>query len=192
MTLTVVLVAAYLLGSIPSSYIVAYLYTGRDIRTMGSGNPGTMNVLDSLGFVPAMLVGGSDVLKGMAAVGVAYLAGLGDAEAVAAAVVAVAGHDYSVFLRLHGGNGTAAAVGGFAALLPVVTLIAASAAAALMLVTGSRRIGGLIGLAMMPGLAYWFGAPDVKLVGVLLLLTIMAIKIIRSEGFSPARARSGR
>ena len=64
MTLTVVLAAAYLLGSIPTSYIVVYRYTGCDIRTLGSGNPGAMNVLDTLGFVPAIIAGSGDILKG--------------------------------------------------------------------------------------------------------------------------------
>ncbi len=192
MTLTVVLVAAYLLGSIPTSYIVVYRYTGRDIRTLGSGNPGAMNVLDTLGFVPAAIVGSGDILKGMAAVGIAYLAGLGDTEAVLAAIVAVIGHDYTVFLRLHGGNGTAAVVGGFAALVPIATLVASSVAVALWLTLRSRRAAGMIALLTMPGLAYWFEAPDVKVAGVIVLLTITALKIIRFEGFSAARARHDR
>ncbi len=189
MTFAVVLVAAYLLGSIPNSYIVTYRYTGRDIRTMGSGNPGTMNVLDSLGFVPAMMVGSADILKGMAAVGIAYLVGLGDAEAVAAAIVAVVGHDYSVFLRLQGGQGTAPSVGAFAALLPVPTLIATLVATALLLTCRSRRISGMVALLMMPGLAYWLEAPDIKIIGILILLIMGTIKIIRFEGFSFSTAR---
>ena len=192
MTLALVLVAAYLLGSIPTSYIVVYRYTGRDIRTMGTRNPGTMNVLDTLGFGPAAIVGAGDIAKGMAAVSVAYLAGLGDAEAVMAAMVAVLGHDYSLFLRLHGGNGMAAAVGGFAALLPAATTVAVLIAVAVLLTLGSRRIAGVAGLAALPGFAYWLGAPDAKLIGVFVLLLITVIKIFRSEGFLPARVRSDR
>lgn len=184
MTLTIVLISAYLLGSIPTSYIVVYRYTGQDIRTLGSGNPGAMNVLDTLGLVPALITGGGDILKGMAAVGLAYLTGLGDLEAVLAAIVAVIGHDYTVFLRLHGGNGTATSVGGFAALLPVATLVGASVAIALWLTIRSRRIAGMISLLMMPGLAFWLEAPDVKIVGVIILLTMGSIKIMRFEGFS--------
>jgi glycerol-3-phosphate acyltransferase PlsY len=187
LTLAVVLVVAYLLGSIPTSYIVVYKYTGRDIRAMGSGNPGTMNVLDSVGTGPAVLVGVVDVLKGMAAVGVAYLAGASDVQAVLAAAVAIVGHDYSVFLRLNGGNGTATAVGAIAGLLPVATFAAFSLAATAVLVLRSRRKAGIIGLLSIPVFAYWFDAPDTRLIGVLVLLTLLAIKIIRFEGFSPAR-----
>ena len=215
MTLAVVLIAAYLIGSIPTSYLVVYRVTGRDIRSIGSGNPGAMNVLDSVGVMPALIVGVGDIVKGMAAVSVAYFAGAGDSVAVAAALVAVAGHDYSVFLRLHGGNGMATMVGGMAALLPIETFIGASLAVSIWFVlrslpivgaiglpavprldswsdARSRRIAGLIGLASVPALAYWFDAPEVKLIGVVLLLTLTALKIWRFEGFHPARSRSDR
>lgn len=192
MTLAVLLIAAYLLGSIPTSYIVVYRFTGRDIRTIGNGNPGTMNVLDAVGLRAASIVGVGDISKGMAAVGLAHLAGLGDMEAVAAAVVAVIGHDYSVFLRLNGGNGLATAVGGIYALLPAAGLIATGTAAVAFVLLRSRRISGLIGLSMLPPLAYWLNAPDMKLIGLLLLLTVSGLKIIRFEGFSPSRSRPPR
>ena len=123
MTLVLVLGAAYLLGSTPSSYLVVRWMTGRDIRDIGSGNPGTMNVLDHVGLLPAVLVGAGDIGKGVAAVLLAYLAGLGDGAAVFAALLVVAGHDWSIFLRLGGGNGTGPTVGVLLALLPVATLI---------------------------------------------------------------------
>lgn len=192
MTLAAVLIAAYLLGSIPTSYIVVYRFTGRDIRTMGTGNPGTMNVLDTVGRVPALLVGVGDISKGMAAVALAYLAGMGDAAAVLAALAAVVGHDYPVFLRLAGGNGMAAAIGGLAGLLPIVTAIAVAVAGAIWLGTGSRRLAGLIGLACLPALAYAMQAPDLKMAGVFALIGFTVLKIFRSEGFSPVRSRPTR
>ncbi|MEE8337097.1 MAG: glycerol-3-phosphate acyltransferase [Dehalococcoidia bacterium] len=188
MTFAVVLVAAYLLGSIPTSYIVVYRRTGRDIRTMGTGNPGMMNVLDSVGLRPAMLVGVVDILKGMAAIGVAYMAGASDMQAVIAGAVAIMGHDYSVFLRLNGGNGTATAVGALAALLPVATFVAFSLSLAALLVFNSRRIAGMVGMAMVPVLAFWFGAPDMKVIGSIVLLTLIAVKIFRFEGFTHEKA----
>ena len=186
MTLVVVLLVAYLLGSVPTSYLVVYRLTGRDIRSIGNGNPGTMNVLDNVGARAAILVGVGDIAKGMGAVGVAYLAGLDDSAAVLAALFAVAGHDWSIFMRLDGGNGTAAAVGGLVALLPLAAAVASGIAVLVYLVTRSRRLGGIAGLLMVPALAYGFQAPDVKVAGALLLLTVTALKIIRSEGFSPA------
>lgn len=192
MTLATALVVAYLLGSIPTSYIVVHLVTGRDIRTLGNGNPGMMNVWDNIGLAPAILVGLGDVGKGMAAVGAAYWLGFGDGIAILAALVAVAGHDFSIFLRFHGGNGTAASVGGLFALVPAATLPAAAVAVALFAVMRSKRLAGIVGLLLVPGLAYWQAYPSIKVFGVILLLTVVALKIIRFEGFTPARSRPPR
>jgi acyl phosphate:glycerol-3-phosphate acyltransferase len=191
-TVAIVLLTAYLLGSIPTSYLVVYGLTGRDIRSLGNGNPGTMNVWDSVGLPAAAVVAIGDVGKGMAAVGLAYLAGLDTTAVVIAALVAVAGHDYLVFLRLRGGNGTAAAVGGMIALVPEAALPAVLTAIALFPIVRSRRIAGIVGMLMVPLLAYWQGYAVAKLVGVLLLLTVTALKIVRFEGFSPARSRPPR
>lgn len=187
MTLALVLIVAYLLGSIPTSYIVVYRLTGRDIRTMGNGNPGTMNVVDSVSMRAGVIVGTCDILKGMAAVGVAYLAGLSDRDAVLAAMIAVAGHDWSIFLRLDGGNGMAAAVGGLIALLPVEALVAVPVAVALYFLGISRRLAGIAGLLLLVALAYVLAAPETKLFGAIALLTFTVVKIYRFEGFSPAR-----
>lgn len=188
MTLALVLIVAYLLGSIPTSYIVVYRLTGRDIRTMGTGNPGTMNVIDSVGARAGVIVGVGDVCKGMGAVGVAYLAGLGDYAAVLAALVAVAGHDWSIFLRLDGGNGMAAAVGAMMALLPVASGLAVLAALALVVVFGrSRRFAGLAGLSLLLVLAFILDAPEIRLGGAVLIITFTVFKIWSVEGFTPAR-----
>jgi glycerol-3-phosphate acyltransferase PlsY len=191
-TVAIVLLTAYLLGSIPTSYIVVYAMTGRDIRSLGNGNPGTMNVWDSVGLRAAVVVAVGDIGKGMAAVGLAHLVGVDQVVTVLAALAAVAGHDFSIFLRLHGGNGTAAAAGGMIALVPQAALPALVAAVALYPIVGSRRIAGIVGLLMVPVLTYWQGLPAVYLVGVLLLLTVTALKIVRFEGLSPARSRHQR
>lgn len=190
MTLPIAFAVAYLLGAIPTSYIVTYLVTGRDIRSLGNGNPGTMNVWDNVGAVPAVIVGLGDVGKGMAAVTVAYWLGFGDVVAVACGLLAVMGHDYSLFLRFHGGNGTAAAVGALLALVPEATLPAAGVAMAITILLHSKRIGGLVGLLLVPALAAWQDYPDVRILGVVILLTVVALKIIRFEGFTPVRSRT--
>ena len=169
MTLAAVLVVAYLLGSIPTSYIVVLRLTGRDVRTMGSGNPGTMNVLDSVGWKAAGLVA------------------VGDIEAVLAATAAVIGHDYSIFLRFDGGNGTAAVVGGLLALMPLETVGVAAIGVGLGVLLSSRRIGGVVAIMLLPPLAYASHVPDAKVLGAVALMGLTVLKIIRFEGFSPAR-----
>src|SRR5207248_1356890 len=105
---------------------------------MGTGNPGTMNVLDTVGWRAASLVAIGDVCKGAAAVALAYAAGLSDREAVLAALAAVAGHDWSIFLRFDGGNGTAAAVGGLLGILPFETLATTAICVGISWAIGSR------------------------------------------------------
>ena len=192
MTVAMAFAIAYLLGSIPTSYVVVYLLTGRDVRTIGNGNPGTMNVWDNIGLLPALLVAIGDIGKGMAAVSATYLLGLHDTQAVLAALIAVAGHDYSIFLRFDGGNGTAAAIGGMFALVPAATIPAAVLAVGLFAVTRSKRFSGAVSLLAVPVLAYFVAYPDIKLLGVLALLVLTAVKIIRFEGFTPERSRPPR
>jgi acyl phosphate:glycerol-3-phosphate acyltransferase len=187
-TLAMVLATAYLLGSIPTSYIVVYLVTGRDIRTLGDGNPGTMNVLDSVGVKPAVAVAAGDIGKGMAAVGFAYWIGLGDSAAILAALMAIAGHDYSIFLRFDGGNGTAAAVGGLLALVPSAALPAAGVAVVVFLIVRSKRIAGLASMGALPVIAYYQDHEPLLLLSILIIFSVVSIKIVRFEGFTPARS----
>jgi glycerol-3-phosphate acyltransferase PlsY len=190
--LAAALVVAYLLGSIPTSYFVVYLTAGVNVRTVGDGNPGTMNVWENVGFWSGLLVALGDIGKGAAAVGVAYSMGFGDIEAIAAAFAAVIGHDFSIFLRLRGGNGTAAAVGGMLALVPLAVLPLIAIAIAVYQVSTRKRLIGLVGLLMIPVVAYWLGYEQAKIAGAILLLLSVALKVVRSEGLRPARARSSR
>jgi len=190
-TLALVVVAAYLLGSVPTSYIVVHRLTGRDIRTMGTGNPGTMNVLDSVGFKAAFLAGAGDVAKGMAAVGLAYEAGLDDLGVVLTAFAAVIGHDYSVFLRLDGGHGSATVIGSLLMLMPLQAGVAGSTGFALALVIRNRRVGGLLSMGLLPALAVATDEPATRLYGAIGLLTFILVQIVRDEGISlsPVRTR---
>ncbi len=185
-TLALVLLGAYLLGSIPSSYVIVRLVSGQDIRSIGSGNPGTMNVRDHVGWKPAIVVGAADIGKGAAAVGLAYAAGLGDIEAVLAGMMAVAGHDWSIFLRFHGGNGTGATVGALIALLPAPGLIAAVLAFVLWRLGASRRLAGLTALLSVIPIAYVLDAPPTPMLGVAVLVSLLFVKLWRVEGFAVA------
>ncbi|HEX6494264.1 MAG TPA: glycerol-3-phosphate 1-O-acyltransferase PlsY [Acidobacteriaceae bacterium] len=108
---------AYLLGSIPFGYVLVRVFRKEDIRSKGSGNIGATNVLRSgakgLGFATLLL----DMLKGLAAVLLARHIGHGNYDVeVAAAVAAVLGHVFPVWLGFRGGKGVATALGVFLAL----------------------------------------------------------------------------
>lgn len=112
-------VIAYLLGSVPVGYLVIYAMKGRDIRTIGSGRTGGTNALRAGGSGAAVLTAAGDMLKGAAAVLLARLiAGQAPIVDVLAAVAAVAGHNWSVFLNFKGGAGTGPNVGACIALWP--------------------------------------------------------------------------
>ena len=105
----VALVAAYLLGSIPFSYLVARR-KGIDVRTVGSGNVGATNVMRSAGRAAGLTAFALDFLKGSLATWLA-LRMAGPTVAAVAAVVAVVGHMYPVWLSFKGGKGVATGAG---------------------------------------------------------------------------------
>ncbi len=112
-------ITSYLLGSIPSAYLLGKIYQ-IDIRTKGSGNVGTMNTRAALGWRPALLVLVMDLAKGMTAVYLAHIAGV---DLMFAASMAVIGHVYPVWLKFKGGKGLAVAAGALIAAGSPLTVI---------------------------------------------------------------------
>ena len=115
---TIAIVAAYLIGSIPSAYIAGRLDKGVDIRQVGTRNMGAMNVFYQVGFVAGILVLAVDIGKGAAAIALARWLGVPEIAELFAGVAAVLGHSFSVFLKLRGGRGGATCIGVFAFLMP--------------------------------------------------------------------------
>lgn len=103
------LLLSFLLGSIPTAYILVRSLRGMDVRQMGSGNVGSMNVRDQLGYGPALLVLFIDAAKGAAAVLLGKYLGFDPGLCLG---MAVAGHIYPPWLRFQGGKGIATALGG--------------------------------------------------------------------------------
>ena len=130
----IVVLIGYLLGSIPFGLLISKRSNKVDIRQYGSGKIGATNVLRAVGRKAAALVVALDVSKGVLAVvlagliiGRSYLVvgdfGLGALVAqVLAALAAMAGHNWSVFLKFHGGRGVATFMGGLIALCPVAAI----------------------------------------------------------------------
>ncbi|HZA55928.1 MAG TPA: glycerol-3-phosphate 1-O-acyltransferase PlsY [Candidatus Udaeobacter sp.] len=118
----IVMIFSYLLGSIPTGYIVGAL-AGIDIRKVGSGNVGATNVARALGRKPGLLTLSADVAKGFVPVFVAIWLGLNPTVVALVASAAFLGHLYPVFLRFQGGKGVATAFGVLLALAPMATLI---------------------------------------------------------------------
>jgi glycerol-3-phosphate acyltransferase PlsY len=114
----------YFLGSIPFGYLLVRAFRGADVRTTGSGNIGATNVARTspkLGLLTLVL----DVLKGMAAVGIALALCPGNRTvAFVAGLAAVSGHIFPIWLRFRGGKGVATGLGSFVLLTPKAVLLA--------------------------------------------------------------------
>jgi len=116
----IAVVLGYLLGSIPTAYIVTRLAKGEDVRQLGGGNVGGLNVYREVGFLPAVVVAIVDLGKGAAAVAIAYwLLDVSAPFVLAAALAAVVGHNWMLFLKFSGGKGMGPAIGGLFVLLPL-------------------------------------------------------------------------
>ena len=118
LSITSVLIAAYLIGSTPSAYLAGRLKKGIDIRQVGTRNMGAMNVFYEVGFIPGVLVLVVDISKGALAVALAGLVGVPLVVQLLAGVSAVIGHNLPVWLRFRGGRGGATIIGVLAFLMP--------------------------------------------------------------------------
>lgn len=120
----VVLVGAYLLGSVLFGIVALRLWTGKDPRRAGSGNPGATNVLRLGGWLPALVAFALDAGKGAAAVWLGRMVSPEGALAALAGFAAVLGHAFPLFHRFRGGKGVATGLGAFLILAPVPAAIA--------------------------------------------------------------------
>jgi glycerol-3-phosphate acyltransferase PlsY len=152
----VALVVAYLVGSIPFSYLVAR-QRGIDVRTVGSGNVGATNVMRSVGRTAGLAAFVLDFLKGSAATAIALRAG-GPTLAAAAAVMAVVGHMYPVWLSFRGGKGVATGAGAFLPVMPVPTAIGLASFGVVAALTRYVSLGSIAGTAALAGSAVLLGA----------------------------------
>ncbi len=117
---TIAIIIGYLLGSIPSAYITTRLATGKDIRRMGGGNVGSLNVHREVGTWPSFVAGVVDLSKGAAAIAIAYwLLDLSPIFVLLIGLAAVIGHNWMVWLKFSGGKGMGVTIGTLVILLPV-------------------------------------------------------------------------
>lgn len=151
---------AYLLGSIPFGLLIVKTLGGDDIRSAGSGSIGAANVARNAGWLAGVLTLFFDAGKGYLGVWIAghYTHGNGR-WMIAAAVAAVAGHIFPVWLGFKGGKGVATSLGAF---LPISAGAVAAAGAFWLLVVLFWRyssLGSIVAAAALPALVYLFYAP---------------------------------
>lgn len=154
-----VAVLGYLLGGIPTAFLVARR-RGVDIRRVGSGNVGGTNALRALGWKVGVTVMAVDAAKGAVAAWVLPRLPLwpGDQAylGLAGGLAAIVGHVFSPYLRFRGGKGVAAAAGVLGALAPLPTAVAAGAFALVVAGTGVVSLGSLTAAVVLPLAAFAF------------------------------------
>ncbi len=156
-------VAAYLIGSIPTGYLIVKAKTGKDIRTVGSGSTGATNVKRVLGKNYFFLVMILDAFKGALPVILAkYFAATGHSIGlipVVAAIAVIIGHSKSVFLQFKGGKSVASGVGTILALNWIAGLIIAAVWSVVTYTTKYVSVGSITALILSPFIMYFLHAP---------------------------------
>jgi glycerol-3-phosphate acyltransferase PlsY len=145
-----VILASYLIGSIPNGLIIGQTFYKVDLRQFGSKNIGATNAFRTLGPKPAFWVFLTDALKGVAGVLIGqYIGGTAMAE-VLGGIGAIAGHNWSVFLKMKGGRGVATGLGVIAMLSPKVTLIVFVVWAVIVYFTRYVSLASITAAALVP------------------------------------------
>lgn len=144
---------AYVIGSIPSGLIIGKGLFKTDVRQFGSKNIGATNTYRVLGLKAALPVFVCDALKG--AVGVLLLASYGPSYAILGGILAMVGHNWSLFLAFKGGRGVATGLGVLIALSPMVAIIAFVIWGLIVYPTKLVSLGSIIAAAAVPFLMYF-------------------------------------
>jgi len=172
------LIAAYLLGAIPFSYIITRWRTGLNIRYVGEGNVGARNVAHVVGMKWGALAAILDALKGLAACLLARALDAPLPVLLLCGFAAVIGHDFSIFLHWQGGKGVAVSLGFLLGLLPYSTLagLAIFGIAHLLMRDFNRSV--VVGIAAVILLPLGFGYGPWMTTYALILFVSLSIKKI--------------
>ena len=180
----IAIVIGYLLGSIPSAYIAVRLAKGKDIRQMGRGNVGALHAFREVGAGAGTAVLLTDIGKGAAAVAIAqWLLDVPLPFILLTGLAAVAGHNWSIFLKFTGGKGTATALGILAILMPWELLIFFAIALIPIIITRNAALSIAIGLISLP-ISAWL----LEKSGLLVAFSILLLLIIGLKSLPIARA----
>ncbi len=188
-------VAAYVVGSVPTAYLVVRLVRGEDIRNVGSHNVGALNAYKRIGAWAGLTVLLVDTAKGVLAVAAPRLLGLDDWVLFVTTPLVVAGHNWPVFLNFRGGKGAAAIFGISLVIVPWLTVITAGPSILVMLLLRNVVLGAALGFIMLNTLL-WVTGQGAQQVGLCLLLTVLVtgtyVLNVREHIVSSIKARRWR
>jgi acyl phosphate:glycerol-3-phosphate acyltransferase len=186
LTVLIVVIIGYFLGSIPTAYIATRLKTGKDIRKLGGGNVGGLNTFKAVGHGTAIIVSLIDISKGAAAAAISYwVLNLDKPYVLVAAAACVIGHNWMVWLKFSGGKGTGVIAGALLVIMPVygynlqLFLIIATVIVPFLL-TRNVALSMGIALVVLPFL-FWLGGTHSGM----LVVWAIVIAMISGVRFTP-------
>lgn len=165
-----VVAIGYLLGSIPSAYIMARVRKSADIRDFGVGNMGAASVLRHVGIWEGIVVGITDIAKGATAIVIARAIGVSQAWVLGAGFSALLGHNFPVFAGFRGGKGSATTLGIFLILAPKEIGIVLGIMAIPFFITRNFAFSISVGFIFLPLLIWLFGGS--------MMLTLYSLAIL--------------
>jgi glycerol-3-phosphate acyltransferase PlsY len=155
----IVVVSGYLLGSIPTAYILGRLLKGKDIRQMGDGNMGARNAYHELGVRAGIAVFFIDAAKGALAVIIALVAGLPQVFVLITGAAVVIGHNWPVFVGFRGGRGESTTIGVLLTLVTLPALIVAGPTVATLVIKKNVTIASCVMFMSLPLVCWVLGVP---------------------------------
>jgi glycerol-3-phosphate acyltransferase PlsY len=167
-------IIGYLLGSIPTAYIVSRTRKGVDIRKVGSRNMGAANVMRQIGAHEGVLVGIVDVAKGAGAVLIARALNVSELWVFGAGFAALVGHNFPVFAGFRGGRGSATVIGIFLVLTPEAMLVTLALVAIPFFTTRKFMAALFIGFGLLP-LFIWLLEGSLMLVRYALVIDLFML-----------------
>lgn len=191
----IVLIIAYLIGSVSFSVIFSRKFAGFDVRDKGSNNAGTTNVLRTVGKKAAALTLICDILKGVIAVLVAMLVGVICKEAnmeilkYLAGLMAIVGHTFPIFFEFRGGKGVATSLGVLLTVDPKIGLICLIFAIILIAITRMVSVGSILSAILFPILTMFIGSN--KNFGTIIISILIALFVIFNHRKNIQRIKDG-
>lgn len=167
---------SYLLGAVPTGYLIARRVMGIDIREHGSGNPGAANVYRTVGKWAGICTFLVDGLKGFIPTCLAlHLFPELYWPAILCGTIAILGHMWTIYLKFRGGKGVATSAGVFAALLPIPTALAFTAFVICVALWGRISIGSIVACVVLPMASFFIGKHPM---GVNIMVTAIGLLVI--------------
>lgn len=187
MTTILLILTAYVLGSIPNALWVGKVFKGIDVREHGSKNTGSTNAARVLGAKLGILTLVLDIVKGSIPVILALImradlienvANISNIDAILIGVSAIIGHSFSIFMKFKGGKAVATTVGVFIVLVPKALLLAAVVFFAVFLLTRYVSLSSMIGAVSLPIFIYllYGNIPYIIFGGIIAILIIIRHK----------------